>query len=132
MSAVPAPGFYPNIYLPPFSRMYLISLQNWSIFSGTFVLPIWVSVPAHGKLTIIISVSEAGTFQLYTNYNTYVSWTLNGGNALNANTLYEFTLDLAAGTAINFMWVSSSSSVTSANINMIVFVDLEEEESGSG
>ena len=135
MSAVPAVSFYPNICLPPFRRMPLILLEAWPIQSGSgnFIVPYMLFVPFSGKLKIQVAISEAGTLVLnYVNWDQTVYMTLNGGSALSANTLYEFEVYVVAGTLINFSWVSSSSSVTSAYAHMYVYMESEGcEESGS-
>jgi len=137
MSAVPAISFYPNVCLPPFKRIPLIFLELWPITSGlnsyNAVVPYMIFVPYNGKLKIQVTISQSGTFYLGdVNWDQQVLMALNGGNALNVNTLYEFELYVVAGTLINFFWVSSSSSVTSAYIHLYVYLEPEGcERSGS-
>jgi len=127
----PAPAFYPNICLPPFRNIPLIYLEYWP-FSSLFIVPFMISAPYSGKLKIRVVLSEAGYFGLYginNNMNYYMY--LNGGNILNASTLYEFEVYVTAGTLINFNWQSSSSSVTSTYIDLYVYLEPEGCESGS-
>jgi len=129
---VPAVEFYPCINLPPFRRIPLIYELYWPISNGNFVVPYMIIVPFNGKLKVRVVLSESGTFALYgVNGNQNISYMFNGGNALNANTVYEFDIYVTAGTVINFQWTSSSSSVTSAYIDLYVYLEPEGCESGS-
>jgi len=129
---VPSLAFYPFINLPPFRRIPLIYLYYFPIPSGNWVVPYIVQVPFSGKLKIQVAVTEAGTFSFSGLNGLLMPIALNQGNALNANTLYEFEVYVSANTEINFQWTSSSSSVSSAYIYLYVYLELEGcEESGS-
>jgi len=127
----PILGLLPKIPLPPFSRIPLVLLNQYIASSGQQILPYSPAVPGSGRLKIYVSVSQAGTLAIIINGNTSVPNYLNGGNALNVNTLYEFTIDDISQCSINFIWYSSSSSVSSAWINLYVFFEPDVgEESG--
>ena len=119
-------------YIPKYTTK-LNSSVSISATSGSAIFPSALTAPGYGILHILISVSEPGTLQIQiTDYNqtgpgSYTSVTtttyLNAGNALSANTLYEFDIAADAGMQINLIWTSSSSSVTSATVFVIVLFE---------
>jgi len=130
-SPSPIPGILPKIPLPPFSRIPILALYNYPISSGSLILPDWISMFGSGKLKIYVVISEAGYLGVVYAGETGVPSYLNGGNVLNANTLYEFEITDLSDVALNFIWYSSSSSVTSAIIYMWIYFEPDRgEESG--
>lgn len=122
-SPSPLPGLLPKIPIPPFSRLPVIAIYNYPISSGSLILPWWAQISGSGRIKIYVTVTEAGNFATVFAGDTWQPSYLNNGNALSANTMYEFTLDDITAIAINFVWYSSTSSVTSAYINLWVFFE---------
>ena len=122
------PGILPKIPLPPFSRIPVVALYNYPINSGSLILPNWIDFYGSGKLKIYVVISEAGYLGVVNSGETNVPSYLNSGNVLNANTLYEFEISDLSNMSLNFVWYSSSSSVTSAIIYMWIFFEPDRGE----
>ena len=102
----------------------LNSSTSISATSGSAIFSSPLTTPDYGTLHILVSVSEPGTLQIQiTDAGNTTTTYLNAGNALSANTLYEFDIAADFGMQINLIWTSSSSTVTSATVFVIVLFE---------
>ena len=85
------------------------SVVNGSVTANASIFSSALSISQASKVKIIVLASASGTLSLeVTSGTTTVTGSLNSGNALNANSWYEFEIHLPSGVSINLEYSVSA------------------------
>jgi len=85
------------------------SVVNGSVTANASIFSSALSISQASKVKIIVLASASGTLSLeVTSGTTTVTGSINSGNALNANSWYEFEIDLPSGVTINLEYSVSA------------------------